>query len=87
MNKYIIDFVLELIGTFIFIYVICTTGNYLAIGATLGILVLIISKYSFANFNPAVSISLFYQNKMTTTELFIVVIAEILGGLLVIPTL
>ena len=87
MNKYLIDFVLELIGTFLFIYVICTTGNYLAIGATLAILILLVSKYSFASFNPAVSISLFYQNKMTTNELFIVLIAEILGGLLVIPTL
>ena len=83
MNKYLVEF----LGTLFLTFVIFATGNYLAIGATLAILVLLVSKYSFASFNPAVSISLFYQNKMTTNELFIILIAEILGGLLVIPTL
>ena len=35
MNQYIIDFLLEFLGTFIFVYVVFTTTNYLAIGSTL----------------------------------------------------
>jgi glycerol uptake facilitator-like aquaporin len=87
MNQYIIDFLLEFLGTFILFYVVFTTGNYLAIGATLAVLVLLTVNYSLSCFNPAISIALYYNNKINKERLLVVLIAEILGGLLTIPLL
>ena len=87
MNQYVIDFLTEFLGTFIFLYVIFSTGNYLAIGAILAILILLVHNYSIASFNPAASIAMYYNNKISKQTLLIVLIAEILGGLLTIPFL
>ena len=87
MNQYIIDFLLEFLGTFILVYVVFTTGNYLAIGATLAILVLLTINYSLSCFNPAISIALYYNHKINKERLLIILIAEILGALLTIPLL
>jgi glycerol uptake facilitator-like aquaporin len=87
MNQYIIDFLLEFLGTFILVYVVFTTGNYLAIGATLAVLVLLTVKYSLASFNPAISIAMYYNSKINKERLLIILIAEILGGLLAVPLL
>ena len=85
MNQYIIDFLLEFLGTFIFVYVVFTTTNYLAIGSTLALLILITSKYSIASFNPAISVAMYYDNQINKERLLIILIAEILGGLLTVP--
>jgi len=87
MNQYIVDFLLEFLGTFILVYVVFTTGNYLAIGATLALLILLVLPYSVSCFNPAISIALYYNNKINKERLLIILIAEILGGLLTIPLL
>lgn len=85
MNQIVVDFLSEFLGTFIFAYVIFTTGNFLAIGGILGLLVLLTQKFSIASFNPAMSIVLFYKKKINEQTLLLVLIAEILGALLTIP--
>ena len=87
MNQLLIDFLLEFVGTFILVYVVFKTGNYLAIGATLAVLILFTINYSLSCFNPAITLALYYNKKINMERLLIILVAEILGGLLTIPVL
>jgi len=87
MNQFIIDFLSEFLGTFILVYVVFKTGNYLAIGATLAILVLFTINFSLSCFNPAITIALYYNKKINMNRLLVILVAEILGGLLTIPVM
>jgi hypothetical protein len=58
-TDYIVQFLTELIGTFIFLVVIISTGNALLIGLTLTALIAFAFFTSTGNFNPAVS-TMFY---------------------------
>jgi len=87
MNQYFIDFLSEFLGTFILVYVVFKTGNYLAIGATLAILVLFTINFSLSCFNPAITIALYYNKKININRLLVILVAEILGGLLTIPVM
>ena len=73
MQKYVVEF----LGAALFIYVILATGNALAIGATLALIILI----SGAQVNPAVSITMAAAGKLPTVDLVPFCIAQILGGL------
>ena len=77
MNKYIIEF----LGTMFLMFVILTTGNWLAIGAALGIAVLLGGAISGGAFNPAVAISLYAAGKLPKSDVLSYVIVEILGAL------
>ncbi len=77
MNKYIIEF----LGTMFLMFVIFTTGNWLAIGAALGIAVLLGGAISGGAFNPAVAISLYAAGKLPKSDVLPYVIVEILGAL------
>jgi len=87
MNQLLIDFLLEFVGTFILVYVVFKTGNYLAIGATLAVLILFTINYSLSCFNPAITLALYYNKKINMERLLTILVAEILGGLLTIPAL
>ena len=54
MNKYLVEF----LGTMFLVFVIFTTGNWIAIGAALAIGVLLGGPISGGAYNPAVAISL-----------------------------
>ena len=73
MQKYVVEF----LAAALFIYVILATGNALAIGATLALIILI----SDAQVNPAVSITMAAAGKLPTVDLVPFCIAQILGGL------
>jgi aquaporin Z len=77
MNKYIIEF----LGTMFLMFVIFATGNWLAIGAALGIAVLLGGSISGGAFNPAVAISLYAAGKLPQSDVLPYVIVEILGAL------
>jgi len=87
MNQLFVDFLSEFLGTFILVYVVFKTGNYLAIGATLAVLILFTINYSLSCFNPAITIALYYNKKINMNRLLVILVAEILGGLLTIPVL
>ena len=59
MNKYLVEFV----GTAFFVYVFLSTGNPLAIGASLALLILLASNISGGYFNPAVTVVMASLNK------------------------
>jgi aquaporin Z len=77
MTKYLVEF----LGTMLLVYTILATGNWLAIGAALGIAVLIGGSVSGGAFNPAVAISLYANGKLAKSDLIPYIIVEILGGL------
>jgi aquaporin Z len=77
MNKYLVEF----LGTMFLMYVIFATGNWLAIGAALGIAVMLGGAVSVAAFNPAVVISLHAAGKLPQSDVLPYIIAEILGAL------
>lgn len=77
MQKYVTEF----LATALFIYVILATGNALAIGATLALIILIAGGISGGHVNPAVSIVMAAAGKLPTVDLVPYCIAQILGGL------
>lgn len=77
MYKYLVEF----LGTLGFVYIILATGNPLAIGGALVITLLATSKYQCGYFNPAVAITMFAANKIPSSDILQIVLAEIFGAL------
>ena len=76
-----LPFIAEFIGVLLFVYVILATGNPLAIGATLCLVILLTSKISGGHINPAVSIVMAASGKLPTNELIPYIICQTFGGL------
>jgi aquaporin Z len=77
MNKYLVEF----LGTMFLVFVIFATSNWLAIGAALGVAVLLGGAISGGAFNPAVVISLYSAGKIPKSDVLPYIISEILGAL------
>ncbi|HEY6161838.1 MAG TPA: aquaporin [Bacteroidia bacterium] len=77
MNKYII----ESIGTFFLVAAIGLTGNPLAIGAMLMVMVYMGGSISGAQYNPAITLALWIRGKMTAAESMIYMVMQLLGAL------
>lgn len=77
MQKYLVEF----LGSIFFIYVILATGNPLAIGAALALVILLTANISGGHINPAVSIVMAAAGKLPTTELVPYIVAQAFGGL------
>lgn len=77
MNNYLAEF----LGTILFVYVILATGNPLAIGATLALVILLTSSISGGHINPAVSIVMASIGRLPVDDLVPYCLAQIFGGL------
>jgi glycerol uptake facilitator-like aquaporin len=77
MNKYLVEFV----GTAFFVYVFLSTGNPLAIGASLALLILLASNISGGYFNPAVTVVMASLNKIPAYDLIPYILSQVFGGL------
>jgi aquaporin Z len=77
MNQYLAEF----IGTILFMYVYLATGNPLAIGATLAVVILLTREISGGHINPAVSIAMTAAGQLPTRELVPYIVAQSLGAL------
>jgi aquaporin Z len=75
------NYLVEFLGAAFFIYVILATGNPLAIGAALALVILLTSNISGGHINPAVSIAMASAGKLPTTDLIPYCLAQIFGGL------
>ena len=62
MQKYLVEF----LGAVVFVYVILATGNPLAIGAALALIILLAANISCGHINPAVSIAMASAGKLPT---------------------
>tara|TARA_Y200000002_G_scaffold381122_1_gene394276 strand:- start:325 stop:627 length:303 start_codon:yes stop_codon:yes gene_type:complete len=82
-------FMAEVLGTFVFLGVIITVvndktsmANWLKIGLALSIAIVLFGGISGGNFNPAVSFMLFLNNQLSSTELLVYIIAQLIGATL-----
>ena len=77
MYKYLAEF----FGTLTFIYIILATGNPLAIGATMALVLLFTHNVSKGGLNPAVAIVMSSAGQIESRELVPYCLAQIFGGL------
>ena len=77
MNNYLAEF----FGTALLVYVILATGNPIAIGAVLALIILLIGTISGGHVNPAVSIVMASMGRLPIDDLVPYCLAQIFGGL------
>jgi glycerol uptake facilitator-like aquaporin len=77
MQQYLAEFS----GTLFFVYVILATGNPLAIGAALALVILLAAPISGGHMNPAVSITMASLGKIDREELIPYCLSQIFGAL------
>ena len=77
MNKFIAEFA----GTLALVYVILATGQPIAIGLTLALIIMVIGKISGGHVNPAVSFAMYLGGKLSQEDLIPYIIAQISGGI------
>jgi glycerol uptake facilitator-like aquaporin len=70
----------EFAGSLLFLYVIISTGNPLAIVASLYIAILVGGPISGGHFNPMVSCLMAYSGKIPYKDLGFYIFAQLLGG-------
>lgn len=78
MNRYIT----ELIGTFFLVLTIGLTGNPIAIGFVLAAVVYMGGHVSGAHYNPAVSLGVFLRKKISSKDLIMYWIFQLIGAIL-----
>ena len=77
-----LKYLVELVGTFIFLSVILMTGEAIPIGLTLAAMIYWGGKISGGAFNPAVSLALYLNKKLNSVQLVGYMIAQFVGALL-----
>jgi aquaporin Z len=78
MRKYITEF----IGTFFLVLTIGLTGNPLAIGAVLMVMIYAGGHISGAHYNPAVTIAVLIRGKVSTNEALAYIGSQLAGAVL-----
>lgn len=82
-NKYLI----ECIGSYFLVLAYGLSGEAIAIGFMLSALIYVGALTSGAHFNPAISMSAFFLKKLSGTELFGYIVAQIVGAFLAASTI
>lgn len=80
MRKHLV----ELIGTFFLVLVIALSGNPLAIGLILMVMVYMGGHISGAHYNPAVSLGAWLSSKLSVVSMITYRIAQMIGALLAV---
>jgi len=75
--KYLVEF----LGTLVFLFVIIYVNNPLATGAILATVIMIGGHISGGYFNPAVTVMMAAANQLPNREVIPYIIAQIAGGL------
>jgi aquaporin Z len=75
LNRYSVEF----LGTMFLVFIIFATGNYLAIGATLALVIFL--GGDGGAYNPAIAIAFYHAGKLTKNDLLPYIMAQILGAL------
>ena len=76
MNKLIMEF----IGTMFLVLAVGLSGNPLAIGLTLAIMIYVGGHVSGAHYNPAVSLAVFLRGKQSSSEMIQYWVAQVAGA-------
>src|SRR5688572_16491401 len=77
MKKYITEF----IGTFFLVLVIGLSGNPLAIGSILMVMLYMGGHISGAHYNPAVTLALLMRKKIESKEAIVYMVVQVVGAL------
>jgi aquaporin Z len=77
LNQYLAEF----FGTCFFVFIILATGNPIAIGAALALVILLTKDISGGNINPAVSITMASIGKLPMADLVPYILAQVFGAL------
>ena len=72
--------IVEFIGTFVFLSVILISGHAIPIGVALVAMIYFAKGTSGGNFNPAVSFMMYMDKKLSLQELFVYILAQLLGA-------
>lgn len=80
-QNYLVQFLVELIGTFIFLTIIISTGNALLIGLGLAILITFAFFVTGGYFNPAVTLMFYFNQSIDVTQFILFIVAQFLGGI------
>lgn len=76
-----LSYVVEFLGTFLFLSVIVATGQPILIALALLVVILLGGSISGGHFNPAVSLMFWAKGALTGQDLAGYVISQCLGGL------
>jgi aquaporin Z len=76
MKKYITEF----IGTFFLVLTVGLTGNPLAIGAALMVMIYAGGHISGAHYNPAVTLAVLIRGKISTGDALVYIGSQLAGG-------
>jgi glycerol uptake facilitator-like aquaporin len=79
-KDYIIQFLVELLGTFIILVIIIYTGNPWLIGLAFAALITFGLLISGGMYNPAVSTMFYLNGTINSTQFILFVVAQLLGG-------
>lgn len=71
----------EFLATLFFAYVVLATGNPLAIGAALTLIILLSYRFSAVTVNPAITITMAAAGKVIPSEIIPICVTQVLGGL------
>lgn len=74
-------YVVEFLGTALFLLVILLTGQAIPIGLALMAVIMLGGKVSGGHFNPAVSVMMWRKGSLKMADLAPYIIAQVLGGL------
>jgi glycerol uptake facilitator-like aquaporin len=74
-------YIVECLGTLLFLSVILFSGNPLWIAVALFVVILLGQKISGGHFNPAVSIMFWANGTLTNKDTAAYIVSQILGGL------
>ena len=78
----ITNYLVEFVGTFIFLSVILSSGKPVPIAVALLAVIYFGGAISGGNFNPAVSVMMYFKKALSAIDLPFYIIAQVLGGLL-----
>lgn len=76
-----LGYLVEFLGTFLFLSVVISTTNPLLISGALLTVILLIGKISGCHVNPAISVMLWAKGSLSNQDLLGYVLAQITGGL------
>jgi aquaporin Z len=75
------NYLVEFFGTAFFVYIILATGNPLAIGAALALVILLTVNLSGGYLNPAITIVMASAGKIDVNQVIPYCVAQVFGGL------
>ena len=77
LSKYLVEF----LGTTIFLFTILRFPNPLLIALSLLVVIIVGGKISGGHFNPAVSVMKFSQGALSMEDMMLYIVVQVLGGM------